>query len=96
MRTLLIDDIRNIDVDVVARDYFEGLRQLEFEGPWDLLLLDHDLASFKDGREFTGYDIMSWLEEFPQFMPKKIICVSANPVGRDRINKVIEVIRKKL
>ncbi len=91
MRHLLIDDYRNLSVDVIARNYDEGIKQLELNGPWDELLLDHDLASFDDdGHEKTGYDIMCWLEEHPEYLPKKIVCVSANTVGVQRINTVIE------
>jgi hypothetical protein len=91
MRTLAIDDTRELpEASVLARNYFEGILQLEKNGPWDLLLLDHDLASFdENGREKTGYDIMCWLEENKQFLPKKIECVSANPVGRSRITSLI-------
>ncbi len=65
MRTLLIDDLRNIKADVIARTYDEGIRELTYNGPWDLLLLDHDLASFVNGIEKTGYDVMCFLEENP-------------------------------
>jgi hypothetical protein len=87
MRILAIDDMRDMtQASVVARNYDEGIRQLEINGPWDLLLLDHDLASFDDnGEEYTGYDVMCWLEAHPEFLPDKIECVSANPVGRARI-----------
>ncbi|MCK5072283.1 MAG: hypothetical protein KAQ98_02580, partial [Bacteriovoracaceae bacterium] len=61
MGTLLIDDIRNLRADFVARNYADGIRALR-KGTWDHLLLDHDLGSFKNGKEFTGYDIACWLE----------------------------------
>lgn len=97
MRTLLIDDIRNLEADVIARNYTEGIKQLKFNGSWDLLLLDHDLASFDTkGKEFTGYDIMCWLEENNEFLPKEIRCVSDNPVGRDKINMVIKAIKRRV
>jgi len=91
MRILAIDDTRELpEAHVLARNFNEGLRQLELNGPWDLLLLDHDLASFdSDGVEKTGYNIMCFLEENPHLMPKKIECVSANPVGRSRIVAMI-------
>ena len=87
MRVLAIDDLRDMtQASVVARNYDEGIRQLQTNGPWDLLLLDHDLASFdENNKEKTGYDIMCWLEENKQYLPAKIECVSANPVGRARI-----------
>ena len=71
-RTLLIDDTRNLPATLTARDYNTGIEALK-TGGWDLLLLDHDLASFDDdGRERTGYDVMCWLEENPQFLPGKV------------------------
>ena len=87
MRILAIDDTRELtEAHVLVRNYNEGIRQLENNGPWDLLLLDHDLASFDEsGREKTGYDVMCWLEQNQDKLPSKIECVSANPVGRARI-----------
>ena len=88
---MLIDDTRDLECSVIARNYWEGIKQLEANGPWDELLLDHDLASYdKHGRERTGYDIMLFLEQFPQHLPGKITLVTANPVGRDRMQTVIE------
>lgn len=97
MRVLGIDDTRELaEASVLARNYDEGIRQLQLNGPWDLLLLDHDLASFdENGKESTGYDIMCWLEANTQFLPKKIECVSANPVGRARITLVINSLYRK-
>lgn len=85
-RHLLIDDIRTIYADKTCRTYAEGIESLK-EGGWDVLWLDHDL-----GEEKTGYDIMCFLEENPKYLPGKIVCVSANPVGRKRIEQVIDKI----
>jgi hypothetical protein len=85
MRTLLIDDFRTIEADR------EGLQALQ-EGGWDLLLLDHDLGD-PDPRH-TGYDLLSWLERNPQFLPKRIELVTANPVGREKMKMVIEKLYK--
>lgn len=84
MRILLIDDSRNMDVTKIARDYYEGVLALSCRR-WDLVYLDHDLGGDK-----TGYDIMCWLEEHQDCLPPKIVCISANPPGRDRINAVIK------
>lgn len=91
MNILLIDDLRNIPATHIARDYFAGIEALEL-GVWDVLLLDHDLASYEDdGTERTGYDVMCWLEEHPEYLPRKEIkIVSANPVGRARMQIVID------
>lgn len=62
-RTLLIDDLRNLEADMIARDPIEGIKCLQDKGPWDILLLDHDMATYEDGREITGYDVLLWIEE---------------------------------
>lgn len=104
MRILLIDDMRDIDSQVrkyianvdgwighVDRTYDHGIASLKEDGPWDILFLDHDLASFDEGgREKTGYDVICFLEANPEFLPKKIIIVSANPVGRQKMQTVID------
>jgi hypothetical protein len=91
---LLIDDVRDLaSADVIARNFEEGIRQLRLNGPWDELLLDHDLASFDDaGFEYTGYDVMVFLEENQHLAPKNIRFVTSNPVGRAKM----EVVRKKI
>jgi hypothetical protein len=98
MRILAIDDTRELtEAHVLVRNFNEGIRQLQLNGPWDLLLLDHDLASFDlDGREKTGYDVMCFLEENMHLAPKKIECVSANPVGRSRIVAMIVRLNEKI
>ena len=100
-RRLLIDDTRDETstqvkqrLDVIARNYNEGINQLILNGPWDLLLLDHDLSSFdsENCKEWTGYDIMCFLEDpaNEQYRPKRIVCVSSNPAGAKKINIVID------
>ena len=93
-RFLLIDDVRSFNVDVIARNYFEGIWELEHHGPWFMLYLDHDLGepwSFSDEfqRHMTGYDVLCWLEEHPQFLPKSIVLVTDNPVGREKMKQVL-------
>lgn len=103
MRVLLIDDTRMEDapnimrrIDLIARNFISGKDALVKMGPWDLLLLDHDLNSFDPtGREWTGYDIMRLLEDFPEYLPGKIEIVSSNPVGRQRMQVVIDKLYKK-
>lgn len=99
MRVLLIDDTReesapNIlrKVDLIARTFWTGRDALVKMGPWDLLLLDHDLNSFEIGtnKEWTGYDIMCFLENNPWYKPERIEIVSSNPVGRARMQVVID------
>jgi len=102
MKSLLIDDLRvpgddgnkkNIAADcVVARNYADGIKLLQ-EEHWDVLYLDHDLADFSgaEGKEMTGYHILCWLEEFPQYLPRQeIIIVSDNSSGMIRMRMVIK------
>jgi hypothetical protein len=84
-KILLIDDIRDIEATKVARNFEDGIKALKEEGPWDMLLLDHDLGQ-EDGKDGTG--IMNFLDENRQYMPGSIYCVSSNPVGRERIKKI--------
>ncbi len=94
---LLIDDTRsetspevNCELDVIARNYWTGIHCLVVK-KWDVVYLDHDLHSFDaNGKEWTGYDIMTFLEENVIHIPNKIICVSSNPVGRARIQNLIK------
>jgi len=93
-KILLIDDTRDEQspevrrrVDLIARNYWAGIDALVVMGPWDLLLLDHDLSSYdENSKEYTGYNICRFLEDNPQFMPKDVQLVSSNPEGRKRMS----------
>jgi hypothetical protein len=95
MKTLLIDDLRDIKADVIARTYDEGIAALKTQGPFTVLYLDHDLASYDQyGREKTGYDVMCFLEANLRYLPASIIIVSSNPVGRKNMEVVIDKLYK--
>jgi len=50
----------------------------------------------KDGHsEKTGYHIMLFLEEFPEYLPKEIILVTSNPVGKVRMQQAIDSLKKR-
>lgn len=87
MKILLIDDIREMEADVVARTFDEGIAALKSDS-FTLLLLDHDLGD-PDPRK-TGYDILSWLERNPKHLPKDIKVISMNSVGIQKMNVVIK------
>ncbi len=53
------------------------------------MLLDHDLGCFKDGREWTGYDVLCFLEEHTEYLPGKIQLVTANASARPKMQQVI-------
>ena len=95
---LFIDDVRDMPEDTeqykwtLARDGIEGLFKLSII-EFDLVSLDHDLATFLGYKEITGYDIAVWLADRKQsglYVPPKVICHSANPVGIDNIEGVIK------
>lgn len=92
MRTLLIDDLRDIDADVIARTFEAGMYALQNEGPFGILYLDHDLGD--DNIANTGYKIISWLEENQEYLPKKIVLVTSNPVGYAQMTTVIKRLYK--
>lgn len=88
MRTLLIDDLRNLKADVIARNPTEGILLLENCGPWDLLLLDHDMATYDEkGKEITGYDVLLWIEE-------RAYCIINNPTLTRK--RKLELLEKKI
>jgi len=88
-KVLLIDDCRDICDFVIARTYEAGVFLLR-KCDWDLLLLDHDLGCFENGKEYTGYDILCWLEKHPKRLPKEIRVVSSNPPARQKMELVIK------
>ena len=93
---LLIDDTREpgtcgipIGNIVVTRNPIDGIEQLEIS-LWDTLYLDHDLGFFSsDGKEVTGMDILIFLENNPQHLPKDIQIVSSNAAVRAKMEKIV-------
>jgi len=88
VKTLLIDDLREIKATRVARTYDDGIHALVSEGPWDMLYLDHDFGDPDPAK--TGYGIMKFLELNPELKPIKIVLVTSNPVGRKYMQMVID------
>jgi hypothetical protein len=85
VRILVIDDLRTFsEATSHARTFADGVTALVSE-KWDKLYLDHDLGETK-----TGYDVMCWLEINPKCLPREIILVTSNPVGRQRMQMVID------
>ena len=85
---LLVDDLREIKADHVARTAADATRMLN-KNEYDGAYFDHDLASYDEaGREITGYHVM--LEALHNNrLPKKIILVTANPVGRKKMEDLL-------
>ncbi len=86
MKSLLIDDMREIDADIVARTFDAGIAALQAH-KFDVLYLDHDLG--EDDPNKTGYGVMKFLEENPDRLPGKIVLVTSNPVGRQNMQVVL-------
>jgi Cyclic-phosphate processing Receiver domain len=68
-------------------------------GKVEELSLDHDLGPDPSGRERTGYEVLVWLEEevaagrWVAALPR-IAVHSGNPVGRARMERALEAIRR--
>ncbi len=89
---LYLDDMRPAPEGWV-RVYWpdEAIALLE-QGAVTDISLDHDLGDDSRG---TGYDVVRWIEEavFAQgFAPPRIVIHSANPVGRERMQRGIDAI----
>jgi len=94
---LYVDDLRPIPEDdethrwTIARTAWEALVKLELI-EFDVVSLDHDIASFLGYKELTGYDIAVWLADRKQsglYVPPTVKVHSANPVGVENIESVI-------
>jgi hypothetical protein len=97
MKVLWVDDWRTppdgFECDI-ARTYFEAVSLLE-KTDYDTIYLDHDLGlySWKDDREYSGYDLVLWLVERKQegkVVPRTYEYLTANPIGRERMKGTIE------
>lgn len=58
---------------------------------------DHDLAQFVEGKEESGYSVITWLEEHPHYWPIHGVKIhSMNPVGRMRMQAVIDKVERSV
>ena len=93
---LWVDDTRPIPSDCgvewcSARTAWEALLKLELL-EFHTISLDHDLASFVNNKELTGYDVLMWLVERKHnglYVPPCIKVHSANSVGAMKMRMVI-------
>jgi hypothetical protein len=75
---LLIDDIRNLNCEAIARTP-EAAKELLKCNCWECVCFDHDLGCAE-----TGHDIMKWMFGM-KIYPPQIQLVTSNPVGRDNM-----------
>jgi len=83
---LLIDDIRDIPCDIIARTPDAAYMVLSsLHEHLDCVIFDHDLG---DGVA-TGYDIMK--EAFTMgWLPNEVQLVTSNPVGRSNMQAALK------
>jgi hypothetical protein len=81
---LLIDDVRDLNCEVIARTP-EAARRALFAGPWDCVCFDHDLGFAVTE---TGYDILVWALD-RGLLPARVQLVTSNPVGRENMAKAL-------
>lgn len=72
----------------IAKSAQEAMKT--FRGPYDLLLLDHDMEGFYERSEApnTGYQFVKWLVEMETDRPQ-VILHSQNPVGRMKMRDLL-------
>lgn len=84
-RLLAIDDCRELpDAHVLCRTFDDGIKALDFLGPWDELWLDHDLGALMTSNG-DGCKVVEWLNEHKEKYPDTIIVITGSPAGFDRI-----------
>lgn len=86
---LLIDDIRDLGTEIIARTPEAGRRMLALGG-WECVCLDHDLGHETE----SGYTILMWALEH-DFLTSKVQLVTSNPVGRANMSAALEAVGYK-
>ena len=71
----LIDDVRDLNCDVIARNPEAAKRCLSLRC-WEVVCFDHDLGTAE-----SGYDVLAWAIHNGH-LPDKVQLVTSNPVGQ--------------
>ncbi len=89
---LFVDDVRPAPKGwTLAKDYWQAISMLEDNwGELEELSLDHDISSFDplDQKEYTGQDIVNWMERkcFGEEIPRFSVTIhSQNQAGAERM-----------
>lgn len=85
---LLIDDLRSLPVDVIARTYDAGKKLIEMGG-WKGMLFDHDLGD-KDEMK-NGYRLLEYAIE-NSLLPNEVQVVTDNASGLLRMRMALTAI----
>jgi hypothetical protein len=99
---IYLDDERKPPVGFIgvttAQECIDWLKLCQEKGTIvTMLSLDHDLGYLNPDtlEEETGYDVLCWLEQNVQAMPENIVLHTANPVGRRRMQIVLDAIERR-
>lgn len=84
---LLIDDMRNLGADYVARTAQEGREYLtQLDGIVTHVMFDHDSGPLSD---MDGYQVVKWALD-QNLMPENVQLVTSNTVGRCNMSNVLQ------
>ena len=89
-----LDDVRDAPPGWQRAYWPDEVIALLQQGGVTVLSLDHDLGDDSRG---TGYDVINWIEEAVitrGFIPPQIVIHSANPIGRERMQRGIAAITR--
>ena len=88
---IYLDDIREPPIGWKLVHWPDEAIELLKTGQVTHISLDHDLGDDKKG---TGYDVILWMEEAVAIsnfkLPKYISIHSANPVGKERMQRALD------
>lgn len=90
---LFVDDLRPCPEEwLLARNYWQAIELLEKH--WDeleVVSLDHDIASFREGKEYTGSHLADWIENKARdkAIRFQVLLHSSNPVGSEYMFRVL-------
>ncbi len=77
---LLIDDVRDLNCDIIARTPRAGKEILRrMRSILTHVIFDHDLGASED-----GYDVLVWAID-NGYLPDNVQLITSNPVGRSRM-----------
>jgi CheY-like chemotaxis protein len=65
----------------------------KYDGPYDLLLLDHDMEGnyeYRPDYPNTGHQFVKWLVEQDPVPKPEVVLHSQNPVGRTNMRQLLE------
>lgn len=70
-----------------AFNFHQAIYMME-QTDYDVVSLDHDIASFYGNKEMTGWDVLQWMicQKLDEKHSPETVCVhSANPIGRQKM-----------